>query len=155
MEIALDPEAGAQAAWLESTVNAVVDDEERVGATMARDPLVVAPEDTLGEVAEHLVRRDATVAAVAEFGRLIGIVTSSDLLRASAARVHPSEARVRQWMTAEPVTVTAAMPLTAAAALMRAYDVGHLLVVEADRTVGMLSRDDVARNTPLAVGLGL
>ena len=47
---------------------------------------------------------DLDSALVADYGRLIGIVTSRDLLRAFASRVHPSEARVREWMTAEPVT---------------------------------------------------
>jgi CBS domain-containing protein len=54
-----------------------------------------APEDTLGKLAESLVRADAGSALVLEFGRLTGILTSRDLIRAVADRVHPSEARVR------------------------------------------------------------
>jgi sulfide:quinone oxidoreductase len=74
---------------------------------MSTEPLVVAPEDTLGEVAEKMRERDLGSALVADYGRLIGILTSRDLLRAFAGRVHPSEARVREWMTAEPVAVSA------------------------------------------------
>ena len=40
-----------------------------VGELMSPDPLVVAPEDTLGEVAERLLERGATAAAVAEYGQ--------------------------------------------------------------------------------------
>jgi sulfide:quinone oxidoreductase len=80
-----------------------------VAEVMSTGPLVVAPEDTLGEVAEKMRAGDLG-SALADYGRLIGILTSRDLLRAFAGRVHPSEARVREWMTAEPVTVSAATP---------------------------------------------
>ena len=82
------------------------DQEAAVDKLMTPDPVVVAPEDTLGEVAERLLERGTTAAAVAEYGRLIGILTAGDLVRASAMRVHPSEGRARQWMTAEPITVS-------------------------------------------------
>jgi len=71
---------------------------------MTREVLTVAPEDTLGEAAQKMVERGVGSAVVMDFGRLIGILTERDLLRAVAARTHSSEARVREWMTAEPVT---------------------------------------------------
>ena len=80
-------------------------DGDTVAEAMTSEMLVVAPEDTLGEVAGRMQDRDTGSAIVAEHGRLIGIFTSRDLLRAFAAHVHPSEARIREWMTAEPVTV--------------------------------------------------
>ena len=80
----------------------------RVGDVMTGDPLVVAPEDTIGEVAERMSFLDVGAALVAEYGRLIGILTSRDMLRALAGRVHSSEARVRQWMTADPIVVSPA-----------------------------------------------
>ncbi len=86
-------------------------DATTVGHIVAGDPLVVAPEDTLGEVAATMHERDVGSALVAEYGRLVGILTSRDLLRALAARVHSSEARVRQWMTAEPIAVSPATTL--------------------------------------------
>jgi CBS domain-containing protein len=65
-------------------------------------------------------------ALAADYGRLIGILTSRDLLRAFAGRVHPSEARVREWMMAEPITVSAATPLDSAVTLMSEYGCHHL-----------------------------
>ncbi len=129
----------------------------RVGDVMSSDVLVVAPEDTLGEVAERMSERDVGSAVVAEYGRLIGILTSRDMLRALAARVHSSEARVRQWMTAEPITVSAATALEAAAILMTEHRIHHLPVVEGERPVGMVGMRDVARSTsPRSLsGLGL
>ncbi len=100
-----------------------------VGEVMSGEPLVVAPEDTLGEVAEKMRERDVGSVLVADYGRLIGILTSRDLLRAFAGRVHPSEARIREWMTAEPVSVSAATPIEAAVTLMTEYGFHHLPVV--------------------------
>jgi len=84
---------------------------------------------------------------------LIGILTMHDVLAAFAARSHPSEARVRQWMTAEPITLGADSTLAQAAGTMRAYGIHHLPLVDEDRPVGILHLDE---ETPavLPVGLG-
>jgi sulfide:quinone oxidoreductase len=125
---------------------------------MRRDPLLVAPQDTLGEVAERMRERDFASALVTDYGRLIGILTSRDLLRAFAGRAHPSEARVREWMTAEPVAVTAATTLEAAALLMTEHRVHHLAVVEGSRPVGIVGLRDAVRpegrGLRVSVGLG-
>jgi CBS domain-containing protein len=113
----------------------------------------VAPEDTLGEVAESLVGSSATAAAVAEYGHIIGILTTGDLVRASAAGAHPSQARARQWMTAEPVTIAADLPVSAAAQLMDEYGIHHLPVVDGERPVGMLDIDEVAEHAGSLVGV--
>ena len=110
------------------------------------DPLIVAPEDTLGEVAEKMRTRDLGAALVADYGRLIGILTSRDLLRAFAGRVHPSEGRVREWMTAEPIAVSAATPIEAAVTMMTEYGFHHLPVVEAERPTGILGLRQAARH---------
>jgi sulfide:quinone oxidoreductase len=128
--------------------------DETVGDVMSTDVLVVAPEDTLGEIAEALVEQDLGSALVAEYGRLIGILTTRDLLRALAWRVHSSEARAREWMTAEPIAVSANTPLETAAFLMREHDIHHLPVVEGERPVGMVGMRDVARSS-LGAGVGL
>ena len=128
---------------------------ESVGDVMSTELLVVAPEDTLGEVAERMRRCDTGCAAVAHYGRLIGILTSRDLLRAFAARVHPSEARVREWMTADPVTVPVSAGLEHAITQMNTHAIHHLPVVDGERPVGMLGyRQAVSRTRASGVGLG-
>ena len=124
---------------------------------MSTEPLVVAPEDTLGEVAERMRERDTGSAAVADYGRLIGVLTSRDLLRAFAGRVHPSEARVREWMTAEPISVSADTPIETAVTLMTEYGFHHLPVVEDERPVGMLGLRQAARSARgrTRIGFGL
>jgi sulfide:quinone oxidoreductase len=133
---------------------AVGDSDETVGDVMSADPLVVAPEDTLGEVAEQMQRRDLGSALVADYGRLVGILTSRDMLRALAGRVHSSDARVRQWMTADPIAVSTKTSLDTAAILMTEHHIHHLPVVDGERPVGMVGMRDVVRSR-FGTGVGL
>ena len=155
LEVELDREALEKSTSSRLAFDDTYEHDDGVDELMSSNPVVVAPEDTLGEVAERLLEHGAAAAAVAEYGQLIGILTTGDLVRASAMRVHPSEARVRQWMTAEPVTVTASSSLTAAVLLAGEYGVHHLPVVEGDRPVGMLYLDDALRQAGVPIGLGL
>ncbi len=82
-----------------------------LSAVMRAEFITVAPEDTLGEVAERMVAVNIGAVVVKDFGRLIGILTERDMLRAMAARVHTSDARVRQWMTEDPITASPEMPV--------------------------------------------
>ncbi len=129
--------------------------DERCVREVMSPVLVVEPEDTLGQVAEKMRADDVGSAAVAASGRLIGILTSRDLLRAFAGRVHPSEGRVREWMTAEPLAVSAETPVEAALWLMAEHGIHHLPVVEGERTVGMLGFRQAAEAQRTGIGLGL
>ncbi|HSC92831.1 MAG TPA: CBS domain-containing protein [Gaiellaceae bacterium] len=107
---------------------------------MRSEFIAVAPEDTLGEVAERMVEeKKGGAVVVMDYGRMIGILTERDLLRAMAGRVHTSEARVREWMTADPVTVPPDTPLDEASQLMLDRNFRHLPVVDADRVAGVVS----------------
>jgi CBS domain-containing protein len=113
--------------------------------------LEVAPEDTLGEVAERMNAKNVGAVVVKDFGRLIGILTERDLLKAMAARVHTSEARVRQWMTEDPVTASPEMSLEEAAQIMLDNGFRHLPVIEDNQVVGVVSlRRVVAATQPSA-----
>jgi CBS domain-containing protein len=140
---------------LETASGAEADGGSTVAEVMSTEPLVVAPEDTLGEVAEKMRAHDVGSALVADYGRLIGILTSRDLLRAFAGRVHPSEARIREWMTAEPVAVSADTPIEAAVTMMTEYGFHHLPVVDGERPTGMLGLRQAARHARGRSGIGL
>jgi CBS domain-containing protein len=101
--------------------------------------ITVAPEDTLGEVAERMTRQNTGAVVVKDFGRLIGILTERDMLRAMAARVHTSDARVRQWMTADPITAPPDMDLDEASKIMLDNGFRHLPVVDGQNILGVVS----------------
>ena len=131
------------------------DDAPRVGELMAHEPLVVAPEDTLGEVAERRRAAGSGSALVTDFGRLVGILTPRDLLGALAGRTHSSEARVRHWMTADPVVVSADATAAEARLLMTRHGVHRLPVVEGGRPVGVVGLRAVTEAAAPGIGLGL
>jgi CBS domain-containing protein len=104
-----------------------------------RDLLSVAPEDTLGEAAEKMTAEGIGWAVVADFGRMIGILTERDILRAVAGRTHSSEARVREWMTPDPITAPPDMSAEDALQIMLDKNFRHLPVVENGRPIGVVS----------------
>ena len=110
-----------------------------VGDAMDADFVRVAPEDTLGEAVERLVAAEGAPALVVDYGRLIGLLGAHDVLRAVAERVHPSDGRVREWMSGLPATATADTSADAAAALMVDQGLHHLPVVAGERAVGIVS----------------
>jgi CBS domain-containing protein len=111
----------------------------RIGDVMRGEFITVAPEDTLGEVARKMVDKNMGAVIVKDYGRLIGILTERDMLKAMAARVHTSEARVRQWMTPDPVTITPDVALDEAAQIMLDNGFRHLPVMEGSTVVGYVS----------------
>lgn len=110
-----------------------------IGEIIGPEYISVAPEDTLGEVAEKMRVQNVGAVVVKDHGRLIGILTERDMLRAMAARVHTSEARVRQWMTGDPVTAPPDMTAEKAAEVMLAHGFRHLPVVEGANVLGIVS----------------
>ncbi len=112
---------------------------QQLSDVMRREFITVAPEDTLGEVAQRMVDLNVGSVIVKDFGRLIGILTERDLLKAMAGRVHTSDARVREWMTAEPVTASPTTPVEEAAQTMLERGFRHLPVIDQDEVVGVVS----------------
>ena len=118
---------------------------------MRTEVIVVAPEDTLGEVAERMSAVNVGAVVVKDYGRLIGILTERDMLKAMAARVHTSDARVRQWMTEDPLTASADMGVEEAAQIMLEHNFRHLPIVDdAGGVVGLVSMRRVVAATKAA-----
>ena len=123
----------------------------RIADVMRGEFITVAPEDTLGEVAAKMTGLNVGAVVVKDFGRLVGILTERDMLKAMAARVHTSEARVRQWMTADPVTASPDLPVEEASQIMLDHGFRHLVVVDGSQVLGIVSlRRVVAALTPSA-----
>lgn len=116
-----------------------------LGELMAGAVVAVAPEDTLGEAAERMAEHGVGSSIVLDGGRLIGILTERDLLKAVAGRVHTSEARVREWMTEDPVTATESTSANEAMRTMLEQGFRHLPVVEGGRTIGVVSLRELMR----------
>jgi CBS domain-containing protein len=117
-----------------------------VADLMVRDVLTVEPSDTIGEAAEKMHAANVgAVVVVEDMVRIVGIVTERDLLRAVAARTRAAEARVRQWMTSNPVTIEPETSVEDAARIMFDNNFRHLPVVKDGRALGIVSLRILAR----------
>jgi CBS domain-containing protein len=111
-----------------------------VADLMVRNVLTVEPSDTIGEAAEKMDEANVgAVVVVEDMVRIVGIVTERDLLRAVAARARAAEARVRQWMTPDLVTIEPDTPIEQAAQVMFDNNFRHLPVVQDGRPLGIVS----------------
>jgi len=111
-----------------------------VADLMVRNVLTVEPSDTIGEAAEKMDAANVgAVVVVEDMVRIIGIVTERDLMRAVAARARAAEARVRQWMTPNPVTIEPETSIEDAAQVMFDNNFRHLPVVKDGRPLGIVS----------------
>ena len=111
-----------------------------VADVMVKDVLTVEPSDTIGEAAEKMHAANVGAVVVMEdMVRIVGIVTERDLLRAVAQRARAAEARVRQWMTPNPVTIEPDLPIEEAAQVMFDNNFRHLPVVKDGRPLGIVS----------------
>ena len=117
-----------------------------VADLMVRDVLTVEPSDTIGEAAEKMNAANVGAVVVMEdMVRIVGIVTERDLLRAVASRARAAEARVRQWMTADPLTIEPETSIEDAAKIMFDNNFRHLPVVKDGRALGIVSLRLLAR----------
>jgi CBS domain-containing protein len=109
---------------------------------MSRDLLAVEAGDTITEVAQRMVERNIGAVLVLDDGRLVGIMTERDVLRAVARGLH-GDAVVADHMTKHPESIGPEDTTEHAAVLMIHGGFRHLPVVEGDRVVGILSIRDL------------
>ena len=102
--------------------------------------LAVEPSTSLAEVARRMRIDDADSVAVMSSGKLVGIITERDLVRAIADGVDPRQAGADLVMTADPSTVNADEEVEVVAMKMMRLGVRHLPVVNAEgKPVGLVS----------------
>jgi CBS domain-containing protein len=111
---------------------------------MSRDLLTVEADAPVVSVAQRMADRNVGAVLVLEAGRLAGIMTERDLMRA-VARGLADDALVGQCMTADPDTIRPDDTIEHAAVLMIHGGYRHLPVVDGDEVVGVLSIRDLVQ----------
>src|SRR3712207_3103176 len=111
---------------------------------MARDLLSAEPADAMTQVAQRMVERDLGAVLVLDGGRLVGIMTERDIMRAVARGLH-ADALVGDYMSRDPETIEPDDTTQHAAVLMIHGGFRHLPVVERGNVVGILSIRDLMR----------
>lgn len=118
-----------------------------VSGAMNHSPQTAGPDDSVTEAAGRMAISKLDALPVVELGRLIGIVTVTDILTAevqrSMAATPGSRATVADAMTPGPFTIGPDDTLLDAATRMSLHGIRHLPVLDHGAVVGMLSERDL------------
>lgn len=102
------------------------------------------PETRLGEVARIMHEADSGMVAVVDGGKLVGVISERDLVRAVALREDARDVRVSEYATMEVVTATLGDDIPDIARTMVGHGIRHLPVVTTNGDlVGVVSMRDV------------
>jgi citrate synthase len=116
--------------------------------TIVRD-LMTAPAitctstDSLSTAARVMAGADIGSVVVTEQGKMVGILTERDLLRAAAASAEADADGVALWMTAHPDVLSPDERVDAAWVSLTAHHYRHLPVVDGDTLIGVVSLRDL------------
>lgn len=111
-----------------------------VEETMSRAVLKVRPEDTLEQGAQAMIERRTGSAVVTDLdGRLVGIVTERDVLRAVAHGRVPWSTKIEDVMTCDPVSVPPDTETSEAIQTMLKGGFRHLPICKEANLVGIVS----------------
>ena len=121
---------------------------------MTPRPTCVEPTLEVAKAAAKMASMKISCMPVVTHGRLVGIVTSFDLLTALSSQTseHTDEAiTVQTVLTPDPIVVSPDSLVSDAAALMTENEFRHLPVVKDERLVGILSTKDIRPGDALRV----
>jgi CBS-domain-containing membrane protein len=123
-------------------------EDELVGAAMSHPPLVAAPEQEVAQAAARMAAHKIGCLPVLDRGRLVGVLTTTDLIGAAVSELFRSSPSLRhpvsQAMRDEVFSVRDDESVMEAVELMAACRIRHIPVVDdKGRVVGILSDRDV------------
>lgn len=104
----------------------------------------VMPEQIIGDVRKTMVRYNLGGMPVVKRGKLIGIISRSDLDKAIYHGFGHS--RVKGYMSTDPITVMPDTPIYELQKIMFEEDIGRLPVLRRNKLVGIVSRTDLLRS---------
>jgi CBS domain-containing protein len=124
--------------------------EEKVCDVMTANPITVTPQTLIPKAARIMLENKITALPVVEEGRLVGILTNSDLLRfiITESPALKKKMAVEHYMTDEVVTVDPDTSLLEAHRLMGTKRFRSLPVVAEDAVVGVITRTDLMSSDP-------
>jgi len=124
-----------------------------VGERMSRPVISVLPDSPVNEVLAMFKKEHIRRAPVIKNGKMVGIVSESDLLNASPSQVTSlsvwelnyliSKVTVKDVMSKKVVTVDKDTPIEEAARIMADQKIGGIPVVSSGKVVGIITETDL------------
>ncbi len=127
--------------------------EKKVSEYMTRKVITITPGTTLIDCARIMVRNGFRRLPVVSKGKLVGIVTSMDILKAlalwklkdSSDAEEALRERVSEIMVTDLKVIDEDTRLSDALKIMRDHNIGCLPVVDQDKLVGIITERDILR----------
>jgi citrate synthase len=110
---------------------------------MSEPPVTCTADATLSAAAAAMNEAGIGSVIVTDRGKIEGILTERDLLRAAAARADLDAERVTLWMTARPDVLDADEEVSGAWSSLTSHHYRHLPVVEGSTLIGIVSIRDL------------
>ena len=107
----------------------------------------VDPSTTVGEAISLMAQNRIGSALIMEGGKLVGIFTERDTVRAISQSHDAPTHEISSWMTRDPKTVSPDVEVEDALRTMLDNGFRHLPVVERGEVIGMVSMRDLAELT--------
>lgn len=118
--------------------------ELKIEEAMTRDVIIVSPHDTMAELGEILRIHRISGAPVVEDGKLVGIASTEDLIK--ALKAYELDVAVGGKMTPNPATLYADEPLVHAVSKFSELGFGRFPVVNrAGDLIGIITPGDIAQ----------
>jgi CBS domain-containing protein len=118
---------------------------DTIGELMTTDVVTVGPDDRVRDALQAMIDHDFGSIVVAEEGRPVGVFTERDVTRRVLTDAGLLEHRVRDLMSAPPITVQPGDQVVDVFELMNGKGIRRLPVVEGDRLVGIVTEGDLRR----------
>jgi acetoin utilization protein AcuB len=123
---------------------------------MSKHPLTISADTSVSEAHKYMLEQKVRhLPVVDKTGRMIGVVTEDDLLKAEPSsatslsmwEIHSLLDRLtaKDVMVREVITTTEDTPIEEAAGLLLDYKIGCLPVMREDKLVGIITESDIFR----------
>jgi len=114
---------------------------------MTKELVTIEPARSVAAAVTVMGTQGVGAVLVIEEGRVEGIFTERDLVRALSNDIGAASQTVGQWMTRNPVTVGPEASVEEGLEIMLNGHFRHLPVMEGERLVGVVSIRDLSRAT--------
>src|SRR2546423_7848653 len=116
-----------------------------VGDVMSREVLTVSTSETVADASAHMNERKVGSVLVTDGTRVLGILTERDLIKTSAAGVDTSIAKVSEWMTPDPDTISSDVGIQQAFTSLWEHGYRHIPVVDDGELRGVVTMRDLMK----------
>ena len=121
---------------------------------MSAPAIVLGPEVTASAALAFMEKRKIRRVPVVQDGKLVGMVTKSDLLGAGAKPHVSGVTRIAHVMTPKPISIQGEETLETAAQIMLSKKISGVPVMDGDKVVGIITESDLFRALCGMLGIG-